>query len=79
MVNLQVILVGHNIGGACISFAMECFPHRIAKAVFVTASMVCNGQRAFDVFAKQVMKSLLSRSKASCFLCWKSQCQLMSF
>ncbi|KAH9571354.1 hypothetical protein CY35_02G090300 [Sphagnum magellanicum] len=49
----KVILVGHNIGGACISFAMECFPHRIAKAVFVTASMVCNGQRAFDVFAKQ--------------------------
>ncbi|CAM6068118.1 unnamed protein product [Sphagnum tenellum] len=49
----KVILVGHNIGGACISFAMESFPHRIAKAIFVTASMVCNGQRAFDVFAKQ--------------------------
>jgi alpha-beta hydrolase superfamily lysophospholipase len=51
---LQVILVGHNIGGGCISYVMECFPNRIAKAIFVAASMVCTGQRAFDVFAKQV-------------------------
>jgi alpha-beta hydrolase superfamily lysophospholipase len=50
---LQVILVGHNIGGGCISYVMECFPNRIAKAIFVAASMVCTGQRAFDVFAKQ--------------------------
>ncbi len=49
-----MILVGHNIGGGCISYAMECFPNRIAKAIFVAASMVCNGQRAFDVFAMQV-------------------------
>jgi len=49
----KVILVGHNIGGGCISYAMECFPNRIAKAIFVAASMVCNGQRAFDVFATQ--------------------------
>ncbi|CAK9234582.1 unnamed protein product [Sphagnum troendelagicum] len=49
----KVILVGHNIGGGCISYVMECFPNRIAKAIFVAASMVCTGQRAFDVFAKQ--------------------------
>jgi hypothetical protein len=33
---------------------MECFPNRIAKAIFLAASMVCNGQRTFDVFAVQV-------------------------
>ncbi|KAJ7533315.1 hypothetical protein O6H91_13G043000 [Diphasiastrum complanatum] len=51
----MVILVGHDIGGACISYAMEHFPHKISKAVFVAATMVVNGQSAFDVFASEVM------------------------
>ncbi|KAJ7523772.1 hypothetical protein O6H91_18G062300 [Diphasiastrum complanatum] len=50
-----VILVGHDFGGACISYAMEHFPHKIAKAVFVAATMVVSGQSAFDVFASKVM------------------------
>lgn len=49
----KVILVAHNIGGACISYAMECFPSKISKAIFVAASMISNGQRAFDVFVRQ--------------------------
>ncbi|BBN09883.1 hypothetical protein MPTK1_4g23490 [Marchantia polymorpha subsp. ruderalis] len=51
--NDKVILVGHNVGGACISYAMEQHPKKIAKAIFVAAAMVINGQRAFDVFASQ--------------------------
>lgn len=35
----RVILVGHSLGGICISMAMQMFPHKIAVAVFVTATM----------------------------------------
>ncbi|KAL2522853.1 methyl esterase 10 [Forsythia ovata] len=35
----RVILVGHSLGGICISLAMERFPQKIAVAVFVTALM----------------------------------------
>ncbi|KAL0377778.1 UNVERIFIED_CONTAM: Methylesterase 1 [Sesamum radiatum] len=35
----KVILVGHSIGGVCISLAMEKFPKKIAVAVYVTAFM----------------------------------------
>ncbi|XP_021894237.1 polyneuridine-aldehyde esterase-like isoform X2 [Carica papaya] len=33
----KVVLVGHSMGGICISGAMEKFPHKISVAVFVTA------------------------------------------
>ncbi|XP_062102165.1 methyl jasmonate esterase 1-like [Humulus lupulus] len=35
----RVILVGHSVGGACISVAMERFPEKISVAVFATACM----------------------------------------
>ncbi|KAL6220472.1 hypothetical protein ACLB2K_008228 [Fragaria x ananassa] len=35
----RVILVGHSMGGAIISLAMEMFPLRISAAVFATAAM----------------------------------------
>ncbi|KAL0450288.1 UNVERIFIED_CONTAM: Salicylic acid-binding protein 2 [Sesamum latifolium] len=35
----KVVLVGHSLGGANISLAMEKFPQKIAVAVFVTALM----------------------------------------
>ncbi|KAG5614737.1 hypothetical protein H5410_014561 [Solanum commersonii] len=35
----RVVLVGHSMGGINISLAMEKFPHKIAVAVFVSASM----------------------------------------
>ncbi|KAJ6798420.1 putative methylesterase 14, chloroplastic isoform X2 [Iris pallida] len=50
----KVILVGHSCGGASISYAMECLPKKISKAVFVSATMVLDGQRPFDVFAEQL-------------------------
>lgn len=50
----QVILVGHSGGGACISYALELFPAKVSKAVFLCATMVSNEQRPFDVFAEQL-------------------------
>ncbi|KAH9314103.1 hypothetical protein KI387_022730, partial [Taxus chinensis] len=38
-----VILVGHSLGGFNLSYTMERFPHKIAVAVFVTASMPLSG------------------------------------
>ncbi|KAF9601539.1 hypothetical protein IFM89_020367 [Coptis chinensis] len=50
----QVILVGHSCGGASISYALECCPKKISKAVFVCATMVSDGQKPFDVFAEEI-------------------------
>ncbi|KAI4314924.1 hypothetical protein L6164_027784 [Bauhinia variegata] len=35
----KVILVGHSMGGICVSAAMERFPHKISVAVFASALM----------------------------------------
>ncbi|KAJ0981959.1 hypothetical protein J5N97_010214 [Dioscorea zingiberensis] len=51
--NEKVILVGHDFGGACISYAMEAFPSKVAKAVFVSAAMLMNGQSTLDMFSQQ--------------------------
>ncbi|KAK8604303.1 hypothetical protein V6N13_099249 [Hibiscus sabdariffa] len=50
----KVILVGHDFGGACISFVMELYPSKVAKAVFVAAAMLSNGQSALDMFSQQM-------------------------
>ncbi|KAL8035390.1 hypothetical protein ABFX02_12G093900 [Erythranthe guttata] len=49
----KVILVGHDIGGACISYAMEMFPSKVSMAIFVAATMLTNDQSALDVFSQQ--------------------------
>ncbi|KAJ6830774.1 putative methylesterase 11, chloroplastic [Iris pallida] len=49
----KVILVGHDFGGACISYAMEVCPSKVAKAVFVTAAMLKDGQNTLDMFSQQ--------------------------
>ncbi|OVA00139.1 hypothetical protein BVC80_1459g22 [Macleaya cordata] len=48
----KVILVGHSCGGASISYALEHYPNKISKAIFLCATMVSDGQRPFDVFAE---------------------------
>lgn len=53
-VSLQVILVGHSSGGACISYALEHHPDKISKAVYLCAAMISDGERPFDVFAAEV-------------------------
>lgn len=61
----KVMLVGHDFGGACISFVMEKFPQKISKAVFVSAFMVANGQSAFDILSPEVVTpdDLLQKSQ----------------
>ncbi|CAA6653589.1 unnamed protein product [Spirodela intermedia] len=49
----KVILVGHDLGGACISFAMEIFPSKVAKAVYIAAAMLKSGQSTLDMFSLQ--------------------------
>ena len=46
--------MGHDFGGACIAYAMELFPFRIAKAIFIAAAMLSNGQSTLDMFSHQV-------------------------
>ncbi|XP_020681625.1 putative methylesterase 14, chloroplastic, partial [Dendrobium catenatum] len=50
----KVILVGHSCGGASVSYALECFPKKITKAIFLGATMILDGQRPFDVFAEEL-------------------------
>ncbi|PIN02610.1 putative hydrolase/acyltransferase (alpha/beta hydrolase superfamily) [Handroanthus impetiginosus] len=50
----KVILVGHDFGGVCISYAMELFPSKVSKAVFIAAAMLTNGQSALDMFSQKV-------------------------
>ncbi|OAY50116.1 putative methylesterase 11, chloroplastic [Manihot esculenta] len=63
----KVILVGHDIGGACISYLMEMFPSQIAKSVFIAATMLQNGQSALDVLSQQTGSNDLMR-QAQVFL-----------
>ncbi|XP_059283985.1 putative methylesterase 11, chloroplastic isoform X2 [Lycium ferocissimum] len=49
----KVILVGHDFGGACVSFAMELYPSKVSKAVFVAATMLTSGQSALDIFSEK--------------------------
>lgn len=57
--------MGHDFGGACISYAMEMFPSKISKAVFVAGTMLVNGQSALDVFSPQVYSCCLCISCSS--------------
>lgn len=57
----KVILVGHDFGGACVSYAMELFPSRIAKAVFVAAAMLISGQSTLDMFSQKNVSNDLMR------------------
>jgi hypothetical protein len=37
-----------------VSYALEHYPKKISKAVFLTATMVKDGQRPFDVLSEEV-------------------------
>lgn len=57
----KVILVGHDFGGACVSYAMELFPSKIAKAVFLAAAMLISGQSTLDMFSQKDVSNDLMR------------------
>ncbi|KAK6280991.1 hypothetical protein POUND7_014816 [Theobroma cacao] len=63
----KVLLVGHDFGGACISFVMELYPSKIAKAIFVAAAMLTSGQSTLDMFSQQTGSNDLMR-QAQIFL-----------
>ncbi|XP_030452286.1 putative methylesterase 11, chloroplastic [Syzygium oleosum] len=63
----KVILVGHDFGGTCISYAMELFPSKITKAVFIAAAMLRNGQSTLDMWSQQAGSNDLMQ-KAQIFL-----------
>ncbi|MCD7463370.1 putative methylesterase 11, chloroplastic [Datura stramonium] len=50
----KVILVGHDIGGACVSYTMELYRSKVSKAVFIAAAMLKNGQNVLDMFSMQI-------------------------
>eukprot|EP00250_Pteridium_aquilinum_P021789 c25225_g1_i3 orf=138-896(+) len=43
VMNHKVILVGHSLGGSSISYAMELFPEKVSKAIFINALMPLSG------------------------------------
>ncbi|KAI4381390.1 hypothetical protein MLD38_007462 [Melastoma candidum] len=55
----KAILVGHDLGGVCLSHVMELYPTKIAKAIFVAAAMLMNGQSALDMFSQEECSGLL--------------------
>ncbi|KAA8547903.1 hypothetical protein F0562_004332 [Nyssa sinensis] len=57
----KVILVGHDFGGACISYAMELFPFKVSKAVFIAAAMLTSGQSTLDMFSQKADSNDLMR------------------
>lgn len=59
----KVILVGHDFGGACIAYAMELFPCKISKAVFIAAAMLSNGQSTLDIFQKEGSNDLMQQAQ----------------
>ncbi|KAJ8754492.1 hypothetical protein K2173_005653 [Erythroxylum novogranatense] len=63
----KVILAGHDFGGACLSYAMELFPMKISKAIFIAAAMLTHGQSAIDIFSQQERSNDLMR-QAQIFL-----------
>lgn len=63
----KVILVGHDFGGTCISYAMEMFPHKLSKSVFLAAAMLTSGQSTLDMFSQKAELNDLMR-QAQIFL-----------
>nr|CAD1838824.1 unnamed protein product [Ananas comosus var. bracteatus] len=76
----KVILVGHSCGGASISYALERYPKKITKAVFVSATMVKDGQRPFDVFSEELASAdvFLQESQFWCMVMEKTNRLLVS-
>ncbi|XP_055809899.1 putative methylesterase 11, chloroplastic isoform X2 [Solanum dulcamara] len=70
----KVILVGHDIGGACISYAMELYPSKVSAAIFVAAAMLKNGQSTLDMFSVQLgLNNLCQRAQIFCYANGKNQ------
>lgn len=56
-VHAQAFLVAHSLGGITVSFAMEKYPQKIQKAVFVTSRMPLNNQSSHTSLPPEVLAS----------------------
>ncbi|KAL2644839.1 hypothetical protein R1flu_012426 [Riccia fluitans] len=59
----KVILVAHGLGGAPASYAMEAYPEKIAKAVFLSAVMPLSGESSLDL-----LKDKFPALKENCYV-----------
>ena len=66
--NEQVILVGHSLGGGVIAYASEIYPHKVSKAIYLSACMPTYHQSMFSAFPNDViiMQPLPSDSCSHC-------------
>lgn len=75
----RVILVGHSMGGVCISLAMERFPQKISVAVFATVFMP-GPDFSFSTINGEVSicsLSLLYACELSCCICFPEEGDLL--
>jgi pimeloyl-ACP methyl ester carboxylesterase len=55
-----VILVGHSLGGGSIAYASEKFPHKVLKAIYLSACTPSYKQSMFGAFPNTVsLKAIL--------------------
>ncbi|KAL2644838.1 hypothetical protein R1flu_012425 [Riccia fluitans] len=54
----KVLLVTHSLGGAAASLAMEMYPEKISKAIFVAAAMPANGEVVGDVISNKLQQQV---------------------
>ncbi|GLJ11857.1 hypothetical protein SUGI_0178610 [Cryptomeria japonica] len=54
-----VIVVGHSLAGSVVSYAMERYPHKIAKAIFIASFMPLSNQSYLASSFPQVFPRLL--------------------
>ncbi|CAM6081905.1 unnamed protein product [Calypogeia fissa] len=54
----KVVLVGHSLGGISISYAMEQFPDKVSKAIFLAAAMPLNNQSGASSFPPDALPRL---------------------
>ncbi|KAL4568569.1 hypothetical protein LXL04_024184 [Taraxacum kok-saghyz] len=70
----KVILAGHDFGGVCISYTMELFPNKVAKAIFIAASMLKTGQSTLDMFShKENANDLMNQAQKFVYANGKNQ------
>lgn len=52
--SIQVILVGHSLGGGSIAYASEKFPNKVSKAIYISACTPSYNQSMFGAFPPTV-------------------------
>lgn len=63
--NEMVTLVGHSMAGCVLPYAMELYPHKISKAVFIAGFMPRNNQSFLSSAYPQVFPRLVSNGVVS--------------